>query len=90
MNNIFEVIDKTSRKIRLTKRQWEHIMRRHPYMGKYVEEIKETIKMPDKLIIKLYNKGYYYKHYKYLKKPNRFILVVVKYLNDEGFIITTT
>ena len=47
MNDIFEVIDKTGRKIRLTQKQWKHVMRRHPYMEKYIEEIKETIKTPD-------------------------------------------
>mgnify|MGYP001596340335 CR=1 FL=1 len=58
-------------------------------MEKYVEEIKETLKMPDKLITKPYNKGYYYKNYKYLKEPNKFVMAVVKYLNGKGFIITT-
>ena len=58
-------------------------------MEKYIEEIKDTIKNPDKIIEPLYNKRYYYKNYKYLKKPNQFILVIVKYLNDDGFIITS-
>ena len=87
MDHIFEVADKTGRKIRLTKKQWKHILRRHSYIEKYTEEIKETLKNPDK-IKNYYNKGYYYKHYKYLKLPNRFILVIVKYLNGEGFVIT--
>ena len=88
MNYVFEIADKTGREIKLTKRQWKHVIKRHPYMEKYLEEIKETLKIPDKLIIKLYNKGYYYKNYKYLKKPNKFILVVVKYLNRDGFVMS--
>lgn len=88
MDSVFEVTDKTGRKIRLTKRQMKHILRRHSYMEKYFGEIKETLKFPDKLIEKSYDKGYYYKHYKYLKAPNKFVLVVVKYLNGTGFIIT--
>lgn len=57
-------------------------------MERYLEEIKDILKIPDKLVKQQYSKGYYYKHYKYLKKPNRFILVIVKYLNGEGFVIT--
>ncbi len=86
---IFEIVDKTGRKIRLTKKQWKHIMRRHSYMEKYLEEIKQTIKIPDRVIEKFYNKGYYYKGYKYLESLNKFILVIVRYLNGEGFIIST-
>lgn len=89
MNNyLFEIIDKPGRKIRLTKKQWLHILRRRPYMEKYIEEIKETLKIPDKIIKSPYNKAYYYKNYKYLKKLNNFVLVIVKFLNGEGFIIT--
>ncbi len=84
---MFEITDKTGRKIRLTKRQWSHMTKKHPYIEKYIEEIKETLISPDKWINYL-DKGYYYKSYKYLKRPNRFILVIVKYLNRDGFIIT--
>lgn len=88
MNYIFEIKDKTRRKIKLTKRQWSHMTKKHPYMEKYIEEIKETLMSPDKLI-NYSDKGYYYKNYKYIKFPNRFVLVVVKYLNGDGFIITS-
>jgi hypothetical protein len=89
MNNIFDINDREGKEIRLTDKQWKHILRRHSYMEKYLEEIKETLKDPDKLIKQPFEKGYYYKSYKYLKKPNKFILVIVKYLNGEGFVITS-
>lgn len=87
-NYVFEIIDKTGRRIRLTKKQWTHIMESHAYMHKYLEEVIETLRSPDK-IIKLFKKGYYYKNYKYLNSPNRFVMVTVKYLNNHGFVITT-
>ena len=62
-------------------------MRKHPYMEKYTEEIKKTLQYPDKIVSDS-DKGYYYKNYKYLTPPNRFILVIVKYLNGDGFMIT--
>ena len=85
---IFEVKDKTGRKVRLTRKQWSHMTKKHPYMEKYLEEIQRTLIFPDKITNYL-DKGYYYKNYKYLKAPNHFILVIVKYLNGEGFIITS-
>lgn len=86
---IFEITDKTKRKIRLTEKQWSHILKRRSYMEKYIEEIKETLQNPDKIIEQQFEKGYYSKHYKHLKKPNQKILVIVKYLNGDGFVITT-
>ncbi len=89
IKHIFEITEKTGRNIRLTRKQWKHIVKRHPYMEKYIEEIKEALKIPDNLIMQPFNKGYYYKNYKYFSKPNKFILVVVKYLNGDGFVITS-
>lgn len=63
--------------------------RKHPYMERYLEEIKETLKFPDKLMKYSLDKGYYYKNYKYLKMPNHFVLVIVKYINNQGFVITS-
>lgn len=88
MDFIFEVDDKNGKKIRLTQRQYSHMLRRHSYMYGYIEEIKETIMKPDKLIFSNF-KGYYYKGYKNLKSPNRFIVVVVRYLNNHGFVLTS-
>ncbi len=51
MGFIFEVNDKTGRKIRLTKRQWNHMIKKHSYMEKYIEEIKETLEYPDKFLL---------------------------------------
>ena len=41
MEHIFEVIDKTGRKIRLTKKQWSHITTKHPDLSGKEEEIKK-------------------------------------------------
>ena len=73
MDYIFEILDKTGRRIRLTKKQWSHMMRRHPYMEKYIEEIKEALKVPDKIMRYPFERGYYYKSYKHLKSPNRLV-----------------
>lgn len=89
MDIIFEIIDKTGRRIRLTRKQWSHINRKHPQVADYYEEIINTINNPLK-IIQPYEgtKYYYYKYIKYKEGPEKYLKVIVKYLNGEGFIIT--
>ena len=45
MNRIFEVQDKTGRKIHLSKERWSHIQR-HPEMSNQIDQIIETLKSP--------------------------------------------
>ncbi|MEK6883782.1 MAG: hypothetical protein AABY22_29405 [Nanoarchaeota archaeon] len=90
MNLIFEVLDKNGRKIHLTKERWSHITSQfslHPYMTNYLEEIKEALVKPIKIIMHtLDNKKADY--YLYLKEKKLYLLVGVKYLNGNGFITT--
>ena len=89
MDFIFEATDKTGRKIRLTEKQWKHIKQDHPEIADE-SVIKETLESPTK-ITKPYEgrKYYYYKYYKHRISPDKFLLVIVKYLNGEGFVIST-
>ncbi len=58
-------------------------------MANYLYEIKETIEKSDAIIGSgEKNVYFYYKYYKFLKSPYNYILVIVKHLNGEGFIIT--
>ena len=89
--NIFEVVDKTGRIIRMTDTNWIHIIRRHPQISTHQEEIKETLIKPDMILNpQREDEGlrYYYKHYKHRNSPNKYLLVVVKYLNGTGFTIS--
>ena len=89
MGFIFEVKDKTGRKIRLTKKQWTHINKKHPAIANYLDEIKETIENPDAVIESEEENVYlYYKYYKRLKSPYNYILAIVKYLNGEGYVMS--
>ena len=90
MEFIFEITDKTQRKIRLTKKQYSHINKKHPAVANYIEEIKETLQKPDAITKSEIDENvrFYYKYYKHLISPHKYILIIVKYLNGEGFIIT--
>ncbi|MBI4116195.1 hypothetical protein HY449_00450 [Candidatus Pacearchaeota archaeon] len=87
MNNyLFEVIDKTGRKIRLTEEQWGHIKRDHPLVEE--EEIKQTLTNPLRIVQKSKGKCFYYQYFKYKELPHRHLKVIVRYLNGNGFVIT--
>jgi len=82
---IFTTKSKDNIEIRLTRAQWKHIAYRHPEMRGRLKDIKEAIINPtarrthSKDIIKLY---------KFLKDKKKYIMVAVKTLNHEGFVIT--
>ena len=91
MNIIFEVNDKTKRKLRMTDYNWHHIVKRHPEVVSQKEKIIETLEKPDKITTSLEDEEtkYYYKYYKNISAPYKFMRVIAKYLNGEGFIISS-
>ena len=91
MNIIFEVVDKTGRKLRMTDYNWHHIVKRHPEIASEKEKIIETLEKPDKITDSLDDEEtkYYYKYYKNLPSSYKFIRVITKYLNGGGFIISS-
>ncbi len=89
MNIIFEVTDKSKRRIRLTKRQWEHITTTHQEMTCYLEEIQQTIENPLKITEHgMVNLTKYYRFLKHRNHPDKYLRVIVKYLNGDGYVIT--
>ena len=88
-DNVLEVTDKTGRKIHLSEERWSHIRKKHPEIEN-IELIEQTIKNPDKIVQYVLDKNiyYFYKYFKNFKSPKRYLLLIVKYLNGGGFIIT--
>ena len=87
----FEIIDKFGRKIKLTReRIWTHISKRPEMLGEE-ELIKDALKDPGEVKESKENpKAWLY--YKVNPKGNnwdKYILVIVKLLNGEGFILTS-
>jgi hypothetical protein len=88
MHIIFEVDDKTGRKIRLTKRQWAHVRQGHPEIED-VELIKSALASPIRISQPYQGKKfYYYRYCKNGKFAGNYLMVVVKYLNGHGFVIS--
>lgn len=88
MPNIFEIVDKTGRKVRLTKSAWTHIRIEHPNVES-PEEISETLQKPDKIINDTREDVvYFFKYYKHKQQKSKFLKVIVKYLNGEGSVLS--
>ena len=87
MEWVFVEKDKSGRKIHLSKERWSHIQK-HPRMSGQMEKIKETLRNP--LIIQDFeyysDVKFYFKYYKDIKE---YLFISVKYLNGEGFVVTS-
>ena len=87
MDKVFEIIDKTGRKIYLSRERWKHITTEHSKVT--IEHIEKTIVNPQKIIPHkdpVIND--YYSYFKNRKERSKYLKTVVKYLNGNGFIIT--
>lgn len=88
MPKLFETKDKTGRIIYLTKERWIHISTEHPEAASFFKNFEDVLINPTKIISYFYNKNIKY-YYKYFKEKKSYLLIIVKYLNGEGFIITS-
>ena len=88
MNHIFEITDKTGRKIYLSRKQCAHINKGHPNIN--IEEIKQTLTNPLKILAREQDDLFdYYSYFKHKNLKSKYLKVVVKYLNGKGFVVTS-
>ncbi len=82
MNYVFEIIDKTGRKIHLSKERWgEHIRQIHPEIIR-PEEIENVLRNPEVINPSDRDQNVRW-YYKYDKQRKRYFKVSIKYLNGE-------
>ncbi len=86
MEIIFEITDKSGRKIHLSKERWSHIRMEHPEITE-PEEIKQILITPIKILESDRDPNVRW-YYIYKKERKRYLKVSVKYLNGEGYVIT--
>jgi len=85
---IFEITDKTGRLTHLSYKQWLHTQT-HPGMTiSVIERIKETLISPYKIFLSESDSSAYF-FFRYYKDRQEYLMVLVKYLNGNGFIITS-
>ena len=87
MGWIFEIIDKSERKIHLSKERWNHVLK-HPEMANQVERIIETLQYPT-TILQFHDDPKVHFYFRYYKDRGEYLFISVKYLNGEGFLITS-
>lgn len=88
MSFIFDIIDKGGRKVRLKRSTWTHIRIEHPNVES-PEELIETLQKPDKIIDdKREEVEYFFKFYKHKQQKSKFLKVIVKYINNEGYLLS--
>ncbi len=78
MDRLFEVQDKSGRKIYLSKERWQHIAGEHPEIAPFLEEIKATLSQPTKFAEYESDKAvrYYYKYFKTGSAPANYLLTI--------------
>ena len=70
MAHIFEIEDKSGRKVHLSNERWQHIAIEHPTLSGKIEEIKDTILNPTSIKKSKYNENvrFYFKLFKEMSK----------------------
>src|SRR3989344_163704 len=81
-----EIICVSGRKIKFTKERYAHIIIRHPELEGKLSEIEKTLMNTDFVQESIYDKTVQL-YYRTIKNKEYFV-VVVKVLNNHGFIIT--
>lgn len=87
---VFEVSSVLGKRVRLTKAQWLHIRDRHPEIRGQQSKLRETLEQPDFVVESIQDGTIHYVRY-YTKTPvtDKYLLLIVKHLNGDGFIITS-
>jgi len=91
MEILFEVECVLGKKIRLTDERWQHIYHKHPEVDEsYIKKSEETLLKPDTIVKNRKDPAefLYHKYYPKTYFGGRYLVVAVKHLNSDGFIIT--
>lgn len=85
-NLLFEVVDVFGKKVRTTKEYWKKIKtEKHSELKFDYNDVLETLTKPDEVYISVRD-PYIRLFYKNFAKTT--LVVLVKYLNNEGFVVT--
>ena len=83
---LFEVESKVKKKISISNEHWKHISEiKHPEVSGLEDEIKQTLIIPIEIKRRNSDRNIYLYYSKYKSK---FLCVVIRHLNGNGFVIT--
>lgn len=86
---LLRVICKLGKVVSLSDDRWKHVLS-HPEMQNQRRRIKETLVDPDEIRASIHSTQTWLFYKLYAKTPvtTKFLLVIVKVLDEEGFIVT--
>ena len=87
MDTIRVAISKNSIPIRLTYKQWSHIVDSHDYMAGNMDMVLESIENPDYIVHGWTDELIALKHYEKTSISEKYMVVIYKE-DEKGFIIT--
>ena len=86
---VFEIDSRLGNKVRLTEVQWAHIRHSHKELDNQIQKMTLTLKEPDSVYHSPVEDNYhYFKWFEQTPVTAKYLLLIVKHLNKEGFIIT--
>lgn len=86
---VFKTLSIQNKGIRLTEPQWSHIKGKHAECEGQTDKMISTITNPDVIYFDGREDVYHYlKHFHRTPVTEKFMLVIVRHLNGEGFVIT--
>ncbi|MEW5947292.1 MAG: hypothetical protein AB1742_13955 [bacterium] len=86
---VFETLSIQNKNIRLTEPQWFHIRHKHSECDGQTDKMISTITAPDVILHDRREDVYHYlRHFQETPVTEKFMLTIVRHLNDEGFVIT--
>lgn len=87
---VFEVTSKLGKRVRLTEVQNLHITSRHRELGNQTGKMRITLEEPDSVWYSTAEDvHHFYKWFTQTPISEKYLLVIVKHLDDEGFIVTS-
>jgi hypothetical protein len=86
---VFQVLSKMGKVVSLDEDRWRHVLE-HPEMENQLDRIKETVVNPDEVRESVHDPSVllFYKLYVETQVTEKYLLVAIKTLNREGFIVT--
>lgn len=89
MDDVTILTDHQGRDIRLTDERRQHILE-HPEMAAQFERIVETLKTPETVVATEADESVhvYHRYYETTPVTSKFLLVAVKHLDDDAFVLT--
>ncbi len=88
-DDLIILIDHIGRSIRLTRERRAHILE-HPEMTGQLERLRETLAQPEVVIATTADASVhvYHRHYAETPVTSKFLLVAVKWMNTDAFVLT--